>query len=142
MHCELFVVAESAAIDIGTNRLSIFNIWDEINTPSVPAFVPSMSLVTTFSREESEPNEAELQIMVTMNGQAVVQLPMTVNFQDKPRTRVLVGLQGMVFPTQGVCNIVIRQGDAPPMAEWKVRVNLIANPQIQTVEAAPASSPG
>jgi uncharacterized protein DUF6941 len=140
MQCELFAVAQSAVVDIATNRLSIFNIWDEIITPSIPAFVPSVTLAAVLKREENEPNEIEIQIVVTLNGHSVAQLPTGASFQEKLKTRLIVNMQGMVFTEQGVCEIAIRYGDAS-LAVWRILVNLIAQPQVQTVEVAPVGAP-
>jgi hypothetical protein len=63
MRCDLFAIAESAAIDLQTNRLSIFHIWDEVNTTNFPALIPSVAIVAIFTREENEPNEVELQVI-------------------------------------------------------------------------------
>jgi hypothetical protein len=140
MHCDLFVVAESSSIDVATQRLSIFNIWDDISAPNLPAFIPSMVLITVLTREQHEPSEVELHVTVTLNGNPLAQLQTPISFQSGLRTRAVMNVQGMLFNEPGVCQITIGQADAQQLATWTVRVNLVAHPQIQNVEAAPVSS--
>jgi hypothetical protein len=143
MHCNLFAVAESSSIDIATQRLSIFNIWEDITTANLPAFVPSMALVAILTREENEPRDVELQVIVTLNGNNILaQLQARVSFQSALKARAVINVQGMVFNEQGVCEIAIRHADAEPLGSWTMRVNLVAHPQIQTVEAVPPASSG
>jgi hypothetical protein len=140
MRCDLFVVAESAAIDVQTNRLSIFHIWDAVNATTFPSLVPVVAIVAMFTREASEPSEVELEIGGSLNGQTIAQLPVTVTFQNEVlKTRLIINVQGMVFAEQGACEITIRRGEDEPLAVWRVQVNLIAQPQIQAVEAVPAT---
>ena len=140
MRCDLFAVAESTSIDITTNRLSIFHIWDEINTPILPTMVPSVAVVMMLTREENEPADVELYIAVSLNGQRLAQIPATASFQTMLKTRFVATVQGMVFTEQGIYELEIHRGEEPPLGVWRIQVRLIpAQPQIQPVETAPPS---
>jgi hypothetical protein len=143
MRCELFAVAESASIDITTNRLSIFHIWDEITTPSLPTMMPSLAIVMMLTREENEPNDVDLQVSVSRNGQTLAQIPATVSFQTMLKARFVATVQGMVFTEQGVYELAVHRGDEPPLGAWRIQVRLVppAQPQLQPVETVPASPP-
>jgi hypothetical protein len=144
MHCDLFAVAEATSIDITTNRLSTFNLWDEINAASLPTMVPGIAIVMMLTREESEPANPEIQIAVSHNSRTLAHLPVTASFETKMKTRIVATVQGMVFTEQGVYEVAAHHGDER-LGVWRIQVNLIssaAQPQIQVVGTAPVSPPG
>src|SRR3984893_15824815 len=143
MRCDLFTVAESTSIDVTTNRLSVFNIFDEINTPSLPTIMPGLAVVIMLTRDESEPDDVEIQISVSLNGRPLAQLPVTSSFQSKLKARIVATVQGMIFTEQGMYELAGHRGDER-LGAWNLQVNLIpttAQPQIQAVETVPVSSP-
>ncbi len=54
MKLEFLLCAELASVDKSTNRLSIFNIMDELSTPSFPSLVPQLAVVSTFTRKKKK----------------------------------------------------------------------------------------
>src|SRR5208282_433451 len=101
MRCDLFAVAESSSIDITTNRLSIFHVWDDLTTPILPVVLPSLAVVAMFTREQNEPDNVELQIDVSFTGKTLAQFPLAVSFQSMLKTRFVATIQGIVFSEQG-----------------------------------------
>ena len=45
MECLFFLCAEFAPVDSATNRLSIFNVIEEISAAGFPAILPNLTMV-------------------------------------------------------------------------------------------------
>jgi hypothetical protein len=95
------------------------------------------------SREDNEPNDLDLQVSVSRNGQTLAQIPATASFQTMLKTRFVATVQGMMFTEQGVYELAVHRGDEPPLGIWRIQVKVVAaaQPQIRPVETAPASPP-
>jgi len=129
---------ESVVVDQFTNRVSIFNLLEEVITPTLPV---GIFVVANFALWEREPGEADSRasLIVRMNTNQLTQLPFEIAFQDKSRCRTIVGLSGIVLNEVGQLTFEITVGDAI-YSTWRVPVSLVAQ---QTAEAvAPAAPPG
>ena len=60
--------AKSAIIDGATDRLSLFNIAEEVGVASVPVVVPSLAVVLMVTRRKNEPENDEIVIEADANG--------------------------------------------------------------------------
>jgi hypothetical protein len=81
MRVLLFACAESAAIDQGTNRVSLFNLLEEIASPVFPVVFPQLTMAAVSSREEMEPSLFTLSLRITLGGQQLVESSLSIDFQ-------------------------------------------------------------
>ena len=127
---EYFVVCESIAIDGETNRVSLFNIIEDIEPVSKGTPGPilaQMVAVSCWNQQERDENE-DFQVILRIHGKETKDFPM--NFRmERPRQRLIQRLQGV-----------------PAMEPGHLRFELLLNgrhaadhvvavhPQAQTVE--------
>lgn len=94
--------ADSATVDRTTNRLSIFNVIEQISGPTFPGFFPSLALVLMVRRKKSEPNSVDLKTVGTQDGKKIFELPFTLSFQTHLQARAVLTLQGIPLHKPGV----------------------------------------
>ena len=113
--------ADSASTDSTSNRLSLFNIVEEINAASFPGIIPSMSFVFLLARKKSEPDIINVTLLAELNGKSIFELPYKVSFQGKLRARTIANLQGVpVFGPGKLAFLVKRKGAT--LCEWPITV--------------------
>jgi hypothetical protein len=97
--------------------------------------MPSLAMIIMMTREENEPDEIELQIIISIDERVLAQIPITVPFQTGMKARFIATVQGMVFTELGNYQFRVHRGDEAPLAFWMVQVKLVpGQPQIQSVE--------
>ena len=131
MELVLIACAESAAIDMSTQRVSLFNLLEEIGAASFPVILPHVSLISIFPRRANESENPSLQLRVTLDGQkqALFEAPLEVQFQGKLRARNLTSLQGMPIPSTGLMKVEIRS-KSRVLGTWNVQVGRIGQQQV------------
>lgn len=137
MKISFFAVSDSGALDVGTNRLSVFNVQEEINAVAFPIFLPSLTLTMLIEREESESSTSTIQIIANLNGQPVFNIPFQVDFQGHLRSRAIGQLQGVPLIAPGDLDIQVSEGSTV-MTQWAIKVNLVGEPQLQSRQSVGA----
>ncbi len=51
---EYFLVAESVSVDQQTNRISFFNVVEQVNVPVFPFTIPQIVAVASWNTEEGD----------------------------------------------------------------------------------------
>jgi hypothetical protein len=51
---EYFVVSESVSVDQTTNRVSLFNVLEDVRSPEFPVTIPQIVATTAWNREPSD----------------------------------------------------------------------------------------
>ncbi|MGE0651925.1 MAG: hypothetical protein AB7P12_09265 [Alphaproteobacteria bacterium] len=119
--------ADSASIDQRTNRLSLFNIIEELSAAGFPANVPSLALVMLLKRSRKESEEVELGITGRLNGKDLFSGAFRISFQGKLRTRAIANMQNVILTAPGKLNVEVRH-KKKVIGSWPVDVNNIAPP--------------
>jgi hypothetical protein len=112
METRLFIACESAVLDQFSNRVSVFNVLEEINTPTFPGAVPQLTVLGMFGRSNDEPDEYDLRLRMKLEGRKdfLLDAPFKVNFQGALSTRAIGNIPGFVFPAPGRLSISISLG--------------------------------
>jgi hypothetical protein len=139
MRVLLFAVAESAAIDQGTNRLSLFNLLEEIISPAFTIVFPQLTIATISSREEVEPSLFTLSLRITLGDQQLVESSLSVDFQGRPRARTLGVMSGLMVPRPGNLRLALSEAENE-LSAWDVMVRHIGEPTIVTQPTGPSGS--
>ena len=126
---KLFCVAEGASIDEQTKVTSIFAILEYIQASSFPIFLQHATAVAFFERESNDPAVLQGRFDVTLNGQSVVGKPVTIDFQGKLRTRLIVRIQNIPIPGPGTLRFTMALTGLEPV-ETDIKVDLTANPEM------------
>ena len=131
MEATLVVCASALSIDQRNNGLSLFNILEEINSPSFPTIIPYMAFIALMSREPNEPNVVDDLVMsIDIAGEPVFKGGLNpADFQQRLYSRMIVDMQGIVVNKTGTMRVVLSRGEQD-LGLWRIRVNNIG-PQIQ-----------
>lgn len=128
MEVLFFAVADSAAIDVGTNRVSIFNLLEQISSTTYPGVYPSMTVMAIASRERTEPSLFNLTIRIGMKGQEpFVNSGLVMDFQDRIRARSLGQIAGLSVPSPGVLRFELLQ-EGNLLSSWETIVERVGEP--------------
>jgi hypothetical protein len=131
MRCLLSLCAESVVVDQATNRASIFGLVDELSVQQFPTAVLRITPLFLIEREQDEPEQLEVVLVLALAGNEVFRAPLGGNFAGRQRLRLILSIQGLVLPTPGVFRASIWHADHE-LGGWEF-------PVIQT--PAPAAAP-
>lgn len=87
--------AQSVVRDAETNRVSVFNVLEEIAAPEFPAFLPELATVLFLERRPSDPNEVECEFAFVLNGEELWRGNLLVHFDGKLRSRAFLVARGV-----------------------------------------------
>lgn len=95
---EFFVVSSSVSIDQQTNRVSVFEIIEEVQARALPAILPQMVAVALFMMDDDEIGR-DFQITVRIHPPSGASPPdARMNFTaGSARHRITLRLQGLAF---------------------------------------------
>ena len=136
----LFACSQSAVVDSRTNRLSLFNLLEELNTTSFPCTISGLALILVMLRTPEEPDESFVTIQSTQEGRVLSGFTIGLQFQHHLRTRVVADLNGLTAIGPGLMELTVLSPTQTIMASWKVRVNHTvggAHPATSTPSAGP-----
>jgi len=129
------IVARGHVIDAQTNTLTLFSVVEQLGGPSLPLNIPELSIVTLWARTGGEENAGYEQRtrIVSPDGSELRHVDVPFRF-EKPRMRVLLGLQGLPIEMLGTYHVEIlirRAGDpnwSAPLAKYPIEVSLPPSP--------------
>ena len=98
---EYFLVAESVSVDQKTNRISFFNVVEEVTGAAFPATIPQIIAVAAWNGEEGNDKEA-FQATVRITFPDGEQKDYHHNFRmPAKRSRVILTFQGITLKRAG-----------------------------------------
>jgi len=101
-HMEFFIVSEEVSVDQQTNRLSLFNVLEQITAPDFPSMLLSGAAVSLWV---AEPGDDELDFQCTLRiitpGGGHREFPSNFTFRSS-RHRVIHRIQGVPIKEPGV----------------------------------------
>jgi hypothetical protein len=140
MNLRFLTASESTAIDSRTNALSLFNVLEEILSPSFPVLIPKISIIALLERTLDEPTVLEsVTLEIRMDQDLLLTTPMNIDFQGRPRIRAIVEYQGFVVHRPGALTFTVRNADEI-LGIWRINAGQIGPSEAQ-VFAAPQGEP-
>lgn len=107
------LLAESVVQDIQTSWVSIFNVMDAIRPQGFPVLIQKCSVLVALTKEAHDPVRVDCAVSLTMGGNELARLPVTVDFQDKLKNNTIMQLLGLVIPGPGELVATFYQNDVP-----------------------------
>jgi hypothetical protein len=99
---EFFVLAESVSIDQATNRLSVFNILEELRGRTLPRQAPQIVVVSVLLFEEEEQRREWQLALIIRDPAGVERNRFNTNIQGQSRRhRIIQQLRGYSFDSVG-----------------------------------------
>jgi len=111
-HMEFFIVSEELSVDQQTNRLSLFNVLEQIAAPNFPAMLLSAAAVSLWVADPGD-DERDFQCTLRIIPQGGEHSDFTTNFTFRSRRhRVIQRVQGFPLNEPGVLRFeVLLNGD-------------------------------
>lgn len=101
MQLLFFLCSEAAIVDGKSNRLSIFNITEQVQAASFPVLIPKITVTALLSKSKKEREVASMKIHLTLNDKPLVDVPFVIDFQGKQRARGIAEIQGLLVNEPG-----------------------------------------
>jgi hypothetical protein len=95
MKIQFALCAQTASVDRASNRLSIFNVFDQFPVSSFPIVIPSVTFVSVIESEETENNNIRGAIEIEANRVKVFGIEVPINFTSNRLARVVLTFQGI-----------------------------------------------
>jgi hypothetical protein len=111
--------------------MSIFNIFQEINTPGFPFVIAEMVIATLVSLDEGETvDPTDVRVRISLGERQLADLPMIMQFQGRRNLRHISMLQAILIPTPHNLKVTIYRGETE-LATWPIEIRHIGAPVIQ-----------
>jgi hypothetical protein len=122
MKVQIFAVSETAVIDQSSNRVSLFNLFENSNAVSFPIIIQSMTIVASIVKEDEDGDDGlNLSVRISIDEESIFEFPAEVAFLGQKLARSITHLQGMVITKPGLMRFeLMQQGNA--LANWDVRI--------------------
>jgi hypothetical protein len=101
MRVLLAVCAAGASVDRFSNRLSIFNVMEEIPSPTFPVWIPEMTFVVVLRKENNEPPQFQARCRVQVGEAVISEGTLDVDFGPNNTARGIMNFQGLPITTPG-----------------------------------------
>jgi len=97
--------------DAETNSISIHSIIEEITGEGFPLVLPRFCIFYLFEKENGDVNSKAHTLIISLDEKEVHRLPITVDFQDKGRSRNIIKIGGFAFLNPGSLKIELKFED-------------------------------
>lgn len=106
---EFFIIAEEVSVDQQTNRLSLFNVLEQVASPNFPVRLLSALAVSLWMAEEGDDNcEFQCMLHIILPNGDKLNVPSNFTFPAHARRhRVLQRIQGIPLDGPGVLRFEI-----------------------------------
>jgi len=128
------ICGETVVTDIASNRISIFNVVDELTVAQFPAVFPRITVLFGLERENNDPEQLEGVMTLTQEDTEISRWPVNAAFGELPRMRLTLVVNGLVIPSPGIFKFALSVGDRE-LASWSFPVTQPELPPPQVVVA-------
>lgn len=129
MKCHFALVADHIVVDERTNRVSVFNILEQIQSSTFPMVIPQTTIFFYLERQPDEPSTIEATVVISLNETELTRSPIALQFEDAVRHRATVQLRGLLVPRPGNLTIAMVEGTAM-VGSWTILVEAPEQPSV------------
>lgn len=97
----LALCAGGVSVDRFSNRLSIFNVLEQLPSPSFPVWVPELTFLVVLRRENNEDVRFHTRCQVQLGENMIADNAALVDFEGTNNARLVLNFQGLPVPTPG-----------------------------------------
>lgn len=126
---EYFLISESVSVDQRTNRLSIFNVIESVNTYKFPLIIPTLAAVVSLVKEEEDQlKDFQLLLKIYSPGdEKDAEFPINFNMTSE-RHRLLLSIENMQVKESGLIRFEVYLNGIL-LVTRTANVNLIPSPE-------------
>ncbi len=94
--------AEGVVRDAETNNISIFNILEEVSSADFPIYFQHFFVFAAAEKNGNGSAKMICHLEVGLNGETLLSIPFTLDFQGKPRAKAVISIAGLMVPAPGI----------------------------------------
>jgi len=95
LRVQIAVLAQTVSVDRFTNRVSIFNLIDAIESPRFPLFIPELAFFALLRKESNDPEQFKVRVSISVGPSIIGSTEVQVDFQGSQNARILLNFQGL-----------------------------------------------
>ncbi len=137
--CPILLVAQGKSIDVETQALSIFNVFEGIGAISFPVVFPNIFVIAFLNKDDSDLAAQSFDLVIRLkSGDTANDLhhfPMNVQFASSRRAKTSAQIQGLPIHSEGKLIFALQYSGAD-LATYEVDIakieKIAATPVIQS----------
>jgi len=98
---KLLLCAETFINDRNTNNFSAINIVDKFGVIAFPGFIPKLSILSVFTKEQEDPDVINFRLKAKIANAEILDNPVTAEFQKSTSAQILLVVGGIVISQPG-----------------------------------------
>lgn len=126
---KLALCAEKVIREVGSNKISLINILETINSPGFPLFIPELACLFITERSQEDPNILSCTIRISLDGKELNRMPGKISYEDKLLNRFILRMNGLVIPKPGTLRISFLKENNREIGFWEIMVKSTGKPK-------------
>lgn len=126
---KLALCAEKVIREVGSNKISLINILETINSPGFPLFIPELACLFITKRSQKDPNILSCTIRISLDGKELNRMPGKISYEDKLLNRFILRMNGLVIPKPGTLRISFLKENNREIGFWEIMVKSTGKPK-------------
>lgn len=108
MVVQFAAIAQAVSVDRFTNRLSVFNLLDSVESLRFPILIPELTYLAVLRKQPGDPVQFKTALAIFVGNLAVANAEIQVDFGTGPNTRIIINFQNV--PVTKVENLRLELG--------------------------------
>jgi hypothetical protein len=133
MRLKLLLCAQGVVRDADSNNVSIFNVLESLHSVGFPLFMQQMDILALLERTPEESSQHDMRFRVAVEETELVSAHLAIDFEDKPRNRAMVHVQGLVVPNPGTLTVTAYLNDVE-IGDYSIAVDRLEGPTVNVLQ--------
>lgn len=105
------IAANRVLVDARTNQVSIIDVYEKLESPQFPVFLPKVTLLFYLSRDAADPQTRDLTMICSLEDVEIFNTQIHVDFQVSLTNRIVLEVEGVTIPKPGTIKARIMDKD-------------------------------
>ena len=105
------IAANRVLVDARTNQVSIIDVYENLESPQFPVFLPKVTLLFYLSRDAGDPQTRDLTMICSLEDVEIFNTQIHVDFQVSLTNRIVLEVEGVTIPKPGIIKARIMDKD-------------------------------
>lgn len=105
------IAANRVLVDARTNQVSIIDVYEKLESPQFPVFLPKVTLLFYLSRDAGDPQTRDLTMICSLEDVEIFNTQIHVDFQVSLTNRIVLEVEGVTIPKPGTIKARIMDKD-------------------------------
>ena len=99
--CQYMLCADAIVSDKESNKVSVFNIFDDISAESFPAIHQKLVILCRLDREESDPKKIKVKLNAKLDEKIIIDQEVEIDFLDSLSNNLIITITPLVIEKPG-----------------------------------------